>query len=389
MKFRPITADEVKDVSRLMRLAFGDSGAATEHYCDLVGIDGVRGLFDGDHMTACIAVFDDAHRFADGAVSTWGVTSVGVDPGMRGRGISGRLIEETLHEAAAAGPAMMTLYASAPAVYRKMGFERAGKTLAYKAKTAPMATSGAPSGRFEAIDHEAAETIDLLAGIRSAWLPLTCGPFERGDFIWKCLLNPHDKKTDLYVWRSEEGTPGGYAILHHTARKLEVADLCVPTGEAASAMLDFLGGFRAIHSEIAWNGGLVDPLIMAMNDRWWETIRHEHWFCRIVDVEGALASRGYAKSIAGTLSLAINDPILYRNSDTFSIDVSDGRASVSRRNTADGSLHLTVQSLVPLFTGLLSASRLAAMGRLTGPRDAIATADLLFSGPTPWMEESF
>jgi predicted acetyltransferase len=389
MDFRPITADEVKDVARLMRLAFGDSGPLTEHYAELLGIDEYRAIVDDGRMLACIAYFDDAHRFGSGSVPAWGITSVGVDPAVRGRGISGMLIENTLKLAASKGPAILTLYASAPAVYRKMGFERAGKTLEYKGKTAPMAASGAAIGSFRAVDPEDPETTEILAGIRSAWLPMTSGPFERGETIWKCLMRPYDKKTDVFIWRNDDGEPGGYAILHQTTRKLEVADLCVPTGEAASAMLGFLGGFRAIHSDITWNGGLVDPLIMAMNDRWWFTVRHEHWFSRIVDVETALASRGYPKGIAGSLSLTIDDPIIDQNVGTFAMEVADRRASVTRDNGDVGSLHLTVQSLVPLFTGLLSASRLAAMGRLNGPRDAIETADLLFRGPTPWMEESF
>ena len=128
---------------------------------------------------------------------------------------------------------------------------------------------------------------------------------------------------------------------------------------------------------------------MAMNDRWWETAQHEHWFSRIVDVRKALAQRGYAKGVGGRVALSVEDPVLARNNGTFDVEVANGTASVETDGDPDGALQLSVQSLVPLFTGLASASRLAAMGRLDGPREAIEMADLLFTGPTPWMEEQF
>ncbi|MEO1222864.1 MAG: GNAT family N-acetyltransferase [Pseudomonadota bacterium] len=389
MQYRPIAAGEVKDFARLMRLAFGDPAALTEHYTELLGIEGYRGLFDGERMVASIGFFDDAHHFAGGAVSTWGVTAVGVDPGTRGRGLSGILLDNSIKEAAAAGPAMMTLYASAPAVYRKVGFERAGKFIAYKGRTAQMASSGSPTGSFRAVDPMAPETRAQLIELHRRWLPLTSGPFERRDTVWTCLLQPYDKHTDVFVWHDDADDPGAYAILHHTPGKFEVADYCVPTGQAASAMLGFLGGFRAIYSDVIWRGALVDPLIMAMNDRWWETEQHEHWFSRIVDVRKALAQRGYAKGVGGRVVLSVEDPVLAHNNGTFGLEVANGTASVETDGDPDGSLQLTVQSLVPLFTGLVSASRLAAMGRLDGPREAIEMADLLFIGPTPWMEEQF
>lgn len=389
MQYRPMTTADVPGFARLMRLGFGDPVAMTEYYTDLLGIEWCRGLFDGDRMVASIGFIDDAHRFGGRAVSTWGVTAVGVDPAARGRGVSGALLKESLEEAAGAGISIMTLYASAPAVYRKMGYERAGKMMGYKAKTAQLALSGAATGRFEALDATADQTQKQLAEIRQSWLGLTNGPFERCEILWRWLLKPYDKTADVYLWRNDQGVPGGYAILHETRGKLEVADLCVPTGDAASAMLAFFGGFRAIYSDVHWSGSPVDPLIMAMNDRWWDTTRHEHWFSRITNVEKALNERGYPKGLTARLSLTIDDPFLAQNSDTFDIAVADAEATVERGADSDGSLHLSVQSLAPLFTGFVSASRLAAMGRLTGPQEVIETADRVFGGPMPWLEESF
>ncbi|MEM7443411.1 MAG: GNAT family N-acetyltransferase [Pseudomonadota bacterium] len=389
MEFRPITTDEVKDVARMMRLAFGDSGGMTEYYAELLGIDLYRALFDGERMVACVAFFDDAHQFGSRTISTWGITCVGVDPAVRGRGISGKLIRETLKEAAAADPAMLSLYASAPAVYRKMGFERAGMTLAYKARTFQMTSIEPVKGQFDIVDPKASKTKELLARIRSRWLPLTAGPLVRGNAIWDCLLQPYEKPTEVYVWYDETGEPGGYIILHHKKQDIEIADYCAPTGKAATAILDFVGGFRAVYGQLTWNGALVDPMVLAMNDRWWDAIRYEPWFCRIVDVRKALSERGYAKGVTGNLRLAIEDPVLEQNNGTFVVEVADKTASVDDATDTDRSLRLTVQSLVPMLTGLVSASRLRAMGCLDGPQDAIEFADLAFSGPTPWMEESF
>ncbi|MEM8590642.1 MAG: GNAT family N-acetyltransferase [Pseudomonadota bacterium] len=389
MQYRPMTIEDVPGFARLMRLGFGDPAAMTEYYTELLGTEWCRGLFDGDRMVASIGFIDDAHRLGGGSVSTWGVTAVGVDPAARGRGVSGALIKQSLEEAAKSGVSMMTLYASAPAVYRKMGYERAGKMMGYKAKTAQLALSGKATGRFDVVDATADDTAKQLAEIRESWLKLANGPFERNEAFWQFLLKPYDKTADVYVWRDDQGTPAGYAIIHETREKLEVADLCVPTGDAASAMLAFFGGFRAIFTDVNWTGSPVDPLIMAMNDRWWETTRHEHWFSRITDAEKALKQRGYPAGLEARLSLAIDDPILPNNAATFGIEVADSTATVARAPGTDASLNLSVQSLAPLFTGFVSASRLAAMGRLTGPREMIETADRVFSGPMPWLEESF
>lgn len=389
MQYRPMTTEDVPAFARLMRLGFGDPVAMTEYYTELLGAEWCRGLFDGDGMVASIGFIDDAHRLGGGSVSTWAVTAVGVDPAVRGRGVSGTLLKESLEEAARSGISMMTLYASAPAVYRKMGYERAGKILGYKAKTAQLALSGKATGRFEVVDATADYTKKQLAEIREGWLSLAQGPFERNDAFWRFLLKPYDKTADVYVWRDDQGTPGGYAIIHETRDKLEVADLCVPTGDAASAMLSFFGGFRAVYEDVKWTGSPVDPLIMAMNDRWWETTRHEHWFSRITDAEKALKQRGYPVGLEARLSLTVDDPLLPLNSGTFEVEVADSTATVARAPGTNASLHLSVQSLAPLFTGFVSASRLAAMGRLTGPKPMIETADRVFGGPMPWLEESF
>ncbi len=111
------------------------------------------------------------------------------------------------------------------------------------------------------------------------------------------------------------------------------------------------------------------------------------WMLRLVDVRAALEARGYPPGLTARLELEVDDDLLAGNRGRITLEVADGRGSVS--DGGAGALKAHVRGLAPLYSGHLDAAALAAIGLVDGSAGALATASAIFAGPAPWMMEIF
>ena len=106
---------------------------------------------------------------------------------------------------------------------------------------------------------------------------------------------------------------------------------------------------------------------------------HEGIWFRIVDVAGALTSRGYVCD--GSIKLGINDDRLTPwNNGIFELDVKNGVAE-AKKSRAKADIQLSLKTLASLYTGFRSARDLANWGFIVGDEKAVAVADRLFRTP--------
>jgi predicted acetyltransferase len=166
---------------------------------------------------------------------------------------------------------------------------------------------------------------------------------------------------------------------------LEVYDHCAPTAATMRTLLAFLAGHRSLVDTVRWQGQPGDPLLALIAEADWSVAKLRRWMLRVVDVRAALVARGWSSD--GEIRLAVNDAIFPENNGPWHLRVRDGEARVEPCTSAD--LALPVRAMAPLYSGYLSASRLAGLGWAEGSPEPLAAADRLFAGPTPFMREMY
>ncbi|PWC45748.1 hypothetical protein TSO221_16295 [Azospirillum sp. TSO22-1] len=334
----------------------------------------------------CAAVWDMPQWFGGRPVPSRAVAVVTVETAARGAGLGGALMGAVLREAHTAGCALSVLYGATLPLYARLGYARAGSAVTYGA--APAVLARGPTDGLRRLDPLDA---DLLAALRQREARTGNGLAERGEAQWTLLLKPGDEQAaDVYVADGPDGPEGYVAVRPPAERRLTVVDVCVHGHRAAQRALGFLAGYRAQVDRVTWPGGPEDPLVHLAADTGVAIDGWEEWLARVVDVERALAARGYPAGVEGTLVLDVADPLLPHNHGHFLLKVANGCGQVETLHDEEqADVVLPVAALAPLYTGHLGAAALARMGLLQGSEAGIAMAAKLFAGPRPWLAERF
>src|SRR5690606_10205672 len=111
------------------------------------------------------------------------------------------------------------------------------------------------------------------------------------------------------------------------------------------------------------------------------------WMTRVLDVQAAIESRGFAPELRGQLVIEVRDDLLEAQSGAYTVKIEGGAARVERGGTPE--LKVGVGALASLYTGHLAAEELAMLGTADGAPDDLARATALFSGPAPWLPEIY
>lgn len=371
----------------LMRQAFASPADRNAHYRATIGTENLRFLRAGGEAIATLALVAMGQWYGGRSVPCAGIGALAVAPPWRGRGVSGALLTEALTEARARGLALATLYPSTVPVYRKVGFEAAGREIVYIAESDRLVAGKPPA---PGLRRTGPEDLPLLHTLKAEEARIGAGLVDRPPAFWKDKLEPFGRTVDGYLVEGAERPEGYLMLAHDDQRRLEVIDWCAATGSAARQILAALAGHRSIFAEVAWRGGPADLLTCHLPDRGWTIGKQREWLTRIVDVERALAARGYPDGLTAAITLAVRDPLLPWNDDRFVLRVAGGRGTVGRGGAGGGpALTLDVGALAPLYTGHFGPALLARAGRIDGPPAALAAAALIFAGPSPWMVDHF
>lgn len=391
LTYDSLKADEAAAHRALDLEAFGAEPSWVDQEQALLGLDAIRVLRDGDHIAACLSMIPMGQYYGGRPVGTLGVASLTVAPPWKGRGTSTDLLAKLLEEAQLEGYALATLYASTLPVYRKVGFEVAGQRLLYAADARDLGSGRAGPNRLIRADDPAAAR-PVLDRLHAEDCKASAGGLDRHPLNWARLLEPPgERPVALYLIEGRDGPEGYVAARHGERDTLEVRDWAATTPTAVRALLAYLAGHRSVVRTVTWRGGPADPLVFHMPDKGWRIAQAQHWLSRIVDVERALAGRGYPPGLSGSVTLEVRDPILPANEGRFALTVDDGAGTVERLGTGitGSAVSLDIQTLAPLYTGHYDARFLARAGRLDADPGSLAAASLIFAGPRPWMADMY
>ena len=346
----------------------------------------VGAFIDGQLVGTADAVTSGLTLPGGAVVGHAAVTHIGVLPSFTRRGIATELIHHQLCDIAARGEVVATLRASEATIYERYGYGVASSTQTVEVQTAraalrPGVGTGGPVRLINS-----AQAWDVLLRIYAENRSSRPGTIDRPEVWWHSLrLRTESASRASYVAvHGEPGSESGFARYRPVdtetwfvsdQRTIVVEDFFAPTMEAYLGLLRFLLGLDLIDRVIFWMLPVDDPLPWLLVDRRAAkvTAMHDETWLRIIDAGRTLSARRYEGD--GTVTIAVNDELLAKNSATFTIARS-GAQPTNRRPE----LHVGIEGLAAVLLGGTTWHSLAAGGlaRAEDPA-ALAVADQLFA----------
>lgn len=354
---------------------------------------GGRVLLEDGEIMAVLLLAEMAQFFGGRSVRSSGVTSVMVDPRARGKGLVSHLLRTTLAEQRDAGLPIAILYPSLISAYRRAGFEFAGVTQTYRIPVASLPANG----DIAALEPWGEEQFAEVEACYRTYAVTQNGMVDRPRYWWdERVVDPLTMRSTYRYLVRREGRVTGYVIYsqepdpaqHGYAFAIRVRDLVWLDAHAAQAILAFLAANRPFGVHVTWEGPVDEPLGDFFNYDEMKCVERYRWMLRLIDLPAALAARGYPHLVAGSVAFEVSDAVLPDNAGAWRLEVADGAGQLVRIPRATAQLDIT--TLAALSTGWLPARDAARAGRLrNATAHEIATLELLFHGPKPWLPEAF
>lgn len=405
MRFRRATE---RDLDRLVEIHFasypdgGKNAQARRRRFTHDPLGGLRDLVvaeDGGEIVAHAFLFPLRAYFGGRRVPTGGIASLGVAPEARGRGVATTLMHR-LHEMAdARGDAITMLYAFRHGFYARLGYATTSsrKRLAFDARSVPASWRALAKSRVRVArgaDRAALRLAHARAAARATgWIERTKASWEDVLSRERCLFFVCDRAS-----RTRGPSISGYVAFElaqeedHGETTIEVAELVADDGESRRALIGALAAMRDQVTEIVLEVPESDPLERALVDpdgRRFGTAAVEHGLgeivggpmVRLLDVERALAARGYERSGAFDLDVLPDEtapPLALR------VEVQRGTARVGRRRARGAparALQTTRAGLAAMLYGGLSVLDAVALGLARADPKVAADVDAIVRLP--------
>ena len=369
----------------------------------LIEPERVLGAYDGQRLVGGGAAFSFRLTVPGGhAVSTAGVTSVGIMPSHRRQGALRSLMARQLADVRAAGEPVAALWASEGSIYQRFGYglSTLNGSIDLARDRATFRRPPALAGTVELRDAESARP-DLIA-IYDAARAATPGFYERTPEWWSVILDdPQFRRRGAtkrrYAIHVRDGEAVGYAMYR-------IKNDWTPTGPANALIVVELIGLDAAASEQLWRyvfgvdlmasiqsrlGPADHPLLlMVAEPRRLQLRVGDGLWLRIVDVPAALEARAFAED--GSLVIDVMDEFLPDAAGRWRLTTNEGVATVQPTTDA-ADLQLESADLAAVYLGGFRMASLARAGRtvecVPGARER---ADAMFATTVvPWCPEVF
>jgi predicted acetyltransferase len=401
---RAVVPEELDGYIRMVSLAFGAYPTDEDLRVYRVEFEPGRSLaaFDGPTMVGASASYRFQMTVPGAVIPTAHVTTVGVIPTHRRRGVMTELMRPQLDDAHERGEAVSTLGASEGGIYGRYGYGVATVESRFdiERKYAAFARPLEPRGAMRLVDR--AEAMATFPVIHGRALPMRPGMMDRPKEWWEARFYDPENERDGYsafffaVHDSRDG-PDGYVAYRikggwhegTPAGVLAVEELVWATDEAYADLWRYCLGVDLVARVQGHHRPPDEPLfhMLAEPTRLRLTLADGMWL-RLVDVATALASRMY--SSAGRVVFEVRDSVCPWNDGRFLLEGGPGVASCES-TSEEPDLVLGAADLGAAYLGGTSLRTLAAAGRVVEATDgALATASAMFAWePAPWCVHVF
>ncbi len=360
----------------------------------------------GDRIVGTTSVISLRMTVPGGAeVPTAGVTTVGVQPTHRRRGILRQMMRRQSDDSREQGYAIAALWASEPAIYQRFGYGMATRQAAAsvpRAHTAWLPSVPAAEGQVRLItSDDAAKELGPVYDRARAETP---GMLARSEEWWKYRFRHLDAEHHRggfgpMFFALHEGADGPDAYSAYRVKfddsdgiergLVQVVETVTTTPASVRGIWSYLFGVDLVETISCWNRPPDDPLFaMAVDLRRFGPKVVDGLWIRLLDVPAALSARRYG--VEERVVFELRDEFCEWNAGTFELTGGpDGADCVA--SDAEPDLTLSMNELGAVYLGGTRLRTLARAGRVQEhTAGAVARADAMFAGDRePWCPHQF
>ncbi|WP_018155060.1 GNAT family N-acetyltransferase [Demetria terragena] len=345
---------------------------------------------EGDRILATVRLRDYESWFWGARIPTVGIASVKVRAEERGSGLLTTLFERSLAEAVEHGAAISTLYATAPGIYRKFGYETFAS---YDQTVIPTTALARVRPTVGSVRRAAVDDIPLVRRLYSEWAQAHNGPLTRDGASFPVsdadLLDAFQAITIAY---DEDGTAAGYALWdradgYDSGGILKIHDLVALSDHAMRQLLSMFGTFAPVAPRTLLDTSQPDLAQIVLTGDDWTVQRALPYGIAILDVARALALRTYPNWLDLDLTFAVHGLPVPDQDGAYRLQVNSGAAQIDSVEHAH--TNFTARGLALRFAGTHNQTDLRRAGLLTGDTGDDSHWDATFSGRQPHIRDYF
>lgn len=343
-------------------------------------------------MASMFATIPFTMRFAGNAMPMGGISSVGTLPEFRRQGLSRKLMTQALLNMKEQGQSITSLWASQAAIYQRYQFAMSSVLRSYRIDTVDIRFHDGLDSTCVVKQTTPAADFDTVKALYIEFIRNRTCYLHRAKTFWQSGMveeKSDEGPTRIALSYDADKKPVGYVIytlrggkVEHSSRSQEISirEIVWLNIDAYRSLWQFIGAHDLVGRVIWKSAPLDDPIAELLAEpRMLHTQDDEGIWFRIVDVEGALAGRGYSSD--GSIRLGVEDDRLTPwNNGVYELNVTDGIATVSKTD-AKPDIQLSLKTLASLYTGYRTATDLANWGFLEGEHRCIGLANVLFDTP--------
>ncbi len=314
------------------------------------------------------------------------VAAVAVRPLWRRQGLAGRLMRDCVAVCRDDGAALAPLYAATVSLYRRWGWEVGSRSVHQRVRTAAL-TSLRGEGRAVEVGDDAE-----VEALRRSYLPHWDGPLDRPDW-WLAVEGITSPGTRQYRhgWREGDRLTGYVRYRHEKEAQVLVDEFHATTPDALRGLLGVLGGMASLADEVEFHSCLPpDSDLLYMLADAAKTVRSEAslcWMQRIVDIDAAVAARGWRAGVTGLLELEVNDPVRDQGPRRVVFEFDGGGARASEGGS--GAVRCGAGALGAWYAGALTAWDARRIGLLHAGDGDVELMDGAIERRPLWMADHF
>ena len=405
IEIRSVPADQLRHWIDTVNVAFGAPTDEAQWKLDQTLLDSERvlGAYDGEALVGGGAAFSFRMTVPGGArVRTAGVTSVGVLPTHRRRGILRQLMARQLNDVRSGGEPLAALVASEGSIYQRFGYGigTLRGSIDLERDRSAFRTPLPSTGTVRLVDKEEARR--LMPLVYDPVCAATPGFIEREPAWWD------ERLADIESQRRGAG-PQYRAIYERDGQAMgyvryRIKSEWIDMASASVLMINELIGADASAEQQLWRYVFGVDLIARIRYPWSQASQpllltlaeprrlglrvSDGIWLRVVDVPAALGARGYA--VDGTLVLEVADEFMPIAAGRWRLTASGG-AGNAVLTTDPADLALDTTDLAAVYLGAFSFAELGRAGRTRElTPGAWGRADALFAGRVaPWCSTAF
>jgi len=342
------------------------------------GIEGPDGTLVAFH-----ASFPFSLPVPGGSVPTAGLTSVGVHPAHRRKGLLSEMVRDHLKRSRERGEVASALFAAEQAIYGRFGYGRAAfdlrMTIPRGAALRPVAGASGLTVRMERIDvarhGDLVETVHLAAGVgRPGWVARSSTALQEHHL--RLAESRRQGSERLKILIVDDGaTPVAYALFSRkgewTAQGprgiVHVREAVAVSPAAAHRLWSTLIDLDLMATVETWLQPVDDALLQLLVDsRAADPRIVDNLWVRILDLPVALAARRYPSPV--DVVLEVTDALLPENAGRWRLTGGPDGAAVEAAPHAEPDLSLDIRELGAAYLGGVSLAALATAGLVVPSR---------------------